>query len=199
MRCERMKCLLLLVAVVAGCATTRADADRKVEHAHDRTARSFVIAKHGYMSEHGLTALAVEMRTIEPYGGGGDDQTPVAKPVPADAGFTAGEQLVDAGDGKLGIVTPMTECSCECRPNATYDVATNAKGEIVVLRLSARQHVETVKLSGSCGEGCGTQPPPIPGSLIALPVSDPALVRIVDVVYDEYTVDVTCEHPIPVP
>lgn len=192
--------LLAALAALAGCATTRADADRKVERAQDRSARSFVIAKQGYLRDHGLTRIVVETRVDDSYGRPPqpDVPAPVALPVPADHGFS-GETLIQLDADTIGLVTPVTQCSCDCEPSATYDVGQDKAGRIVVLRLAAREHVETVTLSGNCGEGCGTPMPPIPGSILVLPVSDPTLVSIVDVTYDEYTVNVTCDHPTPVP
>jgi hypothetical protein len=189
--------VLVVLAALAGCATTRADADRKVERAHDRTARSYVIVKQRYLRDHGLTRIVVEVRQGDP-DARADYTPPPTLPVPADAGFD-GEALTEIAPGTLGLVTPATPCSCECKPRAVYDVAKDKDGHIVVLRLESREHVETVKLSGSCGGGCGVPTPPIPGSILVLPVGDPALVRIVDVAYDEYTVEVTCDHPVPAP
>jgi hypothetical protein len=92
------------------------------------------------------------------------------------AGLQGGEQIVDLPASAAG-------------PG-------HRDGRLVILRVRPIAHTEVVKRAGTCGYGCGMQAPPPPITFISLPSDD---VRLLDVPYDLHRVEVTCEHPMPMP
>jgi hypothetical protein len=88
--------------------------------------------------------------------------------------------------------------SCHCVVSAEYHAWTEGD-RIVIARMVPDVAIHEVKRAGSCGFGCGIQPPPPPVTIVSLGSIDPAKVEIADVHYPYDEVVETCDHPIPAP
>jgi hypothetical protein len=152
-----------------------------------------------------LTPATLPARMVEAYGPPPEEGAPqpVVRVRAPNAGLQGSEQIVDvpataATPAHLALVvqTCISSDGCGCSLSQEYVAGTDRDGRLVILRVRPIAHTEVVKKPGSCGYGCGMQVPPPPATVLTLPSED---VRLVDVSYDLHRVEVTCEHPMPMP
>jgi hypothetical protein len=116
-------------------------------------------------------------------------------------GMTALEQLGtevldDGSDGRRVLVIKSDGGGCGGVASTAYHFGQDDAGHMWLVRLHIQWQYRTVHQSGSCGYGCGTEPPPGPTYLYAVPAGWVGFLDE-DVVQEE--INVTCDHMIPVP
>jgi hypothetical protein len=179
-------CLLTVAACGASAASLHDDAERDNPRAKDAALARFV---------HGRTLVPLDLPVIGTAPGSGTvtgtpigDRGLVAVPSSAVAspalGFT--ESSCASGD------------SCHCAVGAEYHAYTEGD-RIVIARMVPDVAIHEVKKPGSCGFGCGVQPPPPPVTIVSLGSIDPSQVEIADVHYHYDEIVETCDHPEPLP
>jgi hypothetical protein len=144
----------------------------------------------GHAAAHGLELLEVGAELLP--------TAPAGRPAPAaPAGLAPGEALLIDEAGELSFVAPPVQWSCEPAPRASYRIARDKDGGLVILRLEPKVQVVTKHVEGACGVGCGPAPPPPQWPRFKLPKGE--RVSLASVPYDVTVEQITCDQPIPRP
>jgi hypothetical protein len=199
----RIVLIVSVLLVACGGALSEMDVQRRREDSVTRTSASLQQSRDRYLAANRLQLVSSE--ELGPYRDSDDPATSPRPVVTRGAGISSSETIVEVPaiantPPRLAFRYP-SPCGggCECDMRTQYALARSNDGSIVVLRLVGTDHVSRVRQEGRCGHGCGMQMAPQPPILLALPTQDASRVRVADVPYDRYLVEVTCDHMIAVP
>lgn len=187
---RRLRVLVVLAAVAAGCAVSIEQARRDAQSENARH-RELAIAR-AHVDGEPFTPHQAPVRPV--------DGTPLPRSADVTLAGQDGEHVLIMPDGTLALIT--VDCvrgdACGCQVGVEYQFVRKPDGRVAVIRLRPRVHVRQVKVA-SCGYGCG-QPAPTPEPVAhVLGVARADQVEIVDGTYDLELVEETCDHPIPRP